>query len=187
VTAGANPILITTDPAKAGAVSQIETYASLLKAQALIAETPAALSQLVKDHSNSAVFVDTPGLNHLAAEESAGMRDLLNASGGEAVWVCAAGGDTDDLIETAQAYARLGVRRAIFTRLDSTRRLGSIIAAASAGRIAMAHAASSAFLADGLETLNPHGVATRLLQGYAKMLPESAPAEAAELNTPSSS
>ena len=76
----------------------------------------------------------------------------------------AAGLDPAEATDLAQAYAAAGARLLVATRLDLARRLGGILAAASAG-LALTEAGIGPGAADGLLPITPAWLATRLLTG----------------------
>ena len=67
--------------------------------------------------------------------------------------VLPAGLCADEAADLARAYARAGARHLIATRLDFARRLGSVLAAAHAGRLSLAEAGMGPGAADGLVPL----------------------------------
>jgi flagellar biosynthesis protein FlhF len=170
--AGYPVVLVTLDTGKAGAVTQIETYASLLKARVETCTDAAALAQIATElPEKAAVFVDTPGLNPWSAGDLAQARAWIQSCGGEPVWIVSAESSADDMAEAASVYRSLGARRMIATKLDAARRLGGIVAAAAKGPVALAGTIASPFLAHGVETPNHLRLAGRLL--------ETAPAQTA--------
>ncbi len=64
--------------------------------------------------------------------------------------------------ELAAAFAEAGAALLIATRLDQARRLGGVLAAADAGRLALAEAGMGPGAADGLAPLTPALLAERL-------------------------
>ncbi len=85
----------------------------------------------------------------------------------EIVLVMAAGCYPLDAAELAQAYAGMGARRLLPTRIDIARRLGGILSAASAGRLAFTEVGIGANVAEGLAPLNAVSLARLLLPKYA--------------------
>src|SRR5258705_333315 len=81
----------------------------------------------------------------------------------------------------AQLPTRLGAHRLIVTKLDTVRRLGSLLAAAAGGGLALCEFGLSPQISDGLVPMNPVSLA-RLLMGERIELPSLNPAamEAAE-------
>ena len=62
----------------------------------------------------------------------------------------------------ARAFAEIGATRLLVTRLDTARRLGGMLAAASAANLRLCDVGIGPHLADGLSPLNPLALA-RLL------------------------
>ena len=67
----------------------------------------------------------------------------------------------------ARIFADLGARQMIVTRMDASRRLGSVIAAASVGRLAICEGSFSPYVAEGFRTLTPITLA-RLMLGASR-------------------
>jgi flagellar biosynthesis protein FlhF len=165
VTAGEVPTLITTDTAKAGAVAQLETYASLLKANFAVADTPEALAKVISEHRNkAAVLIDAPGMNIWNAEDRTSIGELAAAVDAEPVWVSSAECSADDARDVSHLLARLGIKRFIATKLDMARRLGGVLNLLEDGAIALSHTCASPYLAHGLDTPHPLTLATLILQ-----------------------
>jgi flagellar biosynthesis protein FlhF len=175
--AAGHPVsLLTLDTGKAGAVTQIETYGGLLKAQVVPCEDERALTAgLERCAPGAAIFVDTPGLNPWNAADLAQARTWIQSAGGEPIWIVSAETGAEDMTDAAQVYRSLGVRRMIATKLDAARRLGGIAAAAAQGPMALAGLISSPYLADGVEAPSHLRFAQRLL--------ETAPAHTHEIPT----
>ncbi|MEM8617204.1 MAG: flagellar biosynthesis protein FlhF-like protein [Pseudomonadota bacterium] len=115
--------------------------------------------------------IDLPAIVPFDQDDMAQLQDLIPVLKAEPVLVISAEGHPEDLAEAARAYARCGVKRAIVTKLDVTRRRGGIVAALSAVKIAFAHLAITPFIGGGLVPATP----TRLAQ----LLMEDAPAHVA--------
>jgi flagellar biosynthesis protein FlhF len=77
--------------------------------------------------------------------------------------VLPAGLDPAEAADLARAFAALGAQHLLPTRLDAARRLGGVLMAAKAGPLALTEAGIGPEVADGLETLTPEGLASRLL------------------------
>ena len=80
------------------------------------------------------------------------------------VLVLPAGLDAAEAADLAHAYAAAGASLLVATRLDLARRLGGILAAASA-RLALTEAGIGPGAADGLLPITPEWLAARLLTG----------------------
>lgn len=159
--------VISTDTLKAGATAQLEAYLRAMEQPLGLAASPAELAKLehAGGRSRKAV-IDTAGVNPFEESEMTQLTRLLAAADVEPVLVLAAGTDAHDAMDIARAFSRLGIRRMIATRLDATRRIGSLIAAADAGRLALAEVSASPFVAQGLRPLDAGEIAQRVMQDY---------------------
>jgi len=161
--------LITTDTIRAGGIEQLEVFARILKLPLHIAETDRQLAKLVAGAApDDYVLIDTPGVNPYSARDMAEVMGLAKAVTAEPVLVMAAGGDVVDSMEQAQEFATLGITRMLVTRLDMVRRLGSMLAAADAASLAFSDWSMTPAVADGLNPIDPMGLAKMLM-------PEPAP------------
>ncbi|MEE8247476.1 MAG: GTPase [Alphaproteobacteria bacterium] len=157
--------VITTDTIRAGGVDQLSAFTKLLKVPLTTADTPAELGQALTSHrQGAATFVDTPGTNVFNPREFDDLRDFSDGLGLDIVLVLAAGGDSVEAAELAEAFATLGPGRLIVTRLDVSRRLGVLLAAADAAQLTLGEAGASPFVGQGLTPLDPSALA-RLLMG----------------------
>ena len=163
VLGGQATALITTDIVRAGAVEQLGAYAKLLKLEIKVADGPDALAGTVATLPAGGFFViDTPGINPLDINDLKNITTFLEAVDAEPVLVLPAGGDAFETVETAEACASLGASRFIVTRLDTTHRLGSLIAAADAVRLKFSEATFGPYIGDGLGPVSPMFLALAL-------------------------
>lgn len=169
VLAGRSAALVTTDTS-AGALGQIEAFASLIRLPVEAAADPDALAELLErlsaENPARVLVVDTQGINPFDRAELTALRKLIAACGpaAEPVLVAEALGGRD-LEDQAVIFKALGARRLIVTRLDIARRLGSVVAAARVSGLALAQGSASPYIAEILEPLNPFAFARRLLTG----------------------
>jgi len=156
--------VISADTERAGGVEQLASLARLMKAALRTAATPEALAQAVGECGvGELVVVDTPGTNPYSEAGLDALAALATAAKAEPVLVLNAGGDARDYAECAASFAGLGATRLIATRLDMARRLGSLLAAADAGRLRFANAGTGPHVGKGLPALNPVSLARLLL------------------------
>ncbi len=156
--------VITTDTVRAGGFEQLAAFTRLLKVDLQSAGTAEELRDAVNGGANAALtLIDCAGGNPFDEDDLAAQRNLLKDIDAEIVLVMAAGSDPLDAIDQAKAYARIGARRLIATRLDIAKRLGSVLAAVDAGRFTFAEVGIGASVADGLGPLNPVSLARLLL------------------------
>lgn len=162
--AGKTAGLITTDTVRAGGVEQLSSFATLMGIEVRTAEDSAALGAAARMLADrDLVVIDTTGADHHSESELNGLQALATVAGAEPVLVMPAGLDDEEAAEIARAFARIGAACLVVTRVDLARRLGASLAAADAGRLALAELGVTPELLDGLTPLNPVALARLLL------------------------
>ena len=153
--------------------AQLAAYLEREQNQIRSATTPDDLFKVLKtiEEEGKRCVIDMPAIIPFDQEDMASLQDLLAVINAEPVLVISAEGHPEDLNEAARAFARCGVRRAIVTKLDVTRRRGGIVSALISAKIAFSHLAITPFIGGGLVPATP----SRLAQ----LLTEDAPAHVA--------
>jgi flagellar biosynthesis protein FlhF len=165
VLSGTLPIVITTDGRRAGAAEELAAFTRVLGIRLIAASTPSALSRALQSRpGNVPVLIDTAGLNPHAPAEIAEMQALAAACGANIILVAQAGLDAAEAGEQAVVFAQAGARFLLPTRLDLARRLGSVIAAAAYGRLALGEAGTGPGATEALELLSADRLAARLTE-----------------------
>ncbi len=160
--AGTPPLVITADGRRAGAAEQLAAFTRVLGLPLLVADEPVALSRaLARRERGAPVLVDSPGLDPFDPHEREELAGLAGASGAALVLVLPAGLDAAEAADLAAAFAQAGTTLLVPTRMDLTRRLGGVLAAAASHMLTEAGIGPGA--ADGLQPLTPAGLAERLL------------------------
>lgn len=156
--------MMTADAARAGAIEQIKTYGDALGADYFVVETPFDVDQALQINlPNGAVILDTPGVSPFDTGDIAALKSFEQAARAEPVLVLPASGDAAEFRDWALAFRDFGVKRAIITKFDATKRVGAALNAAFAGGMALAHFSETAFISEGLLDANPDFLARRLL------------------------
>ena len=162
VLAGASPLVVTTDGARAGAAEQLAAFTRLLGLTLAVAPEAAVLARaMARRRPGQPTLVDTAGCDPFDAAQAARLRALAQAADADILVVLPAGLDREEAAELAAAYVALGARHLLPTRLDGARRLGGILAAAAAG-LALAEAGTGPGAADGLTPIDADWLARRL-------------------------
>lgn len=162
VLAGASPLVVTTDGDRAGATEQLAAFTRLLGLTLAVAPEPAVLARaMARRQPGQPTLVDTAGCDPFNAAQAARLRALAQAADAEILVVLPAGLDREEAAELGAAFAALGARHLLPTRLDGARRLGGILAAAAAG-LALAEAGTGPGVADGLTPIDAAWLARRL-------------------------
>ena len=164
VLAGITPTVITADDRRAGAAEQLAAFTRLLDLPLVVAGKPRLIARAIArgctggnaggDAGGSAgapVLIDTPGTDPWT--DRALITDLAAAASARIVLVLPAGLDGQEAAELAEGYASLGAVAMIATRLDITRRHGSVLWAAQ--HLALAEAGVGPGAADGLVPFTP--------------------------------
>jgi len=156
VMGGLAPVVLTADAKRAGAAAQLAAFTRLLGVELVIADTPLLLTRALRGRRGTGpVLIDTPGCDPFASDQREQLAALAALADAEPVLVMAAGGDPEEAAELGSAFAELGARRMIATRLDVVRRLGGILNAAAAGRLTLTEAGIGPGVADGLVPMTP--------------------------------
>lgn len=173
--------LVTTDTGRAGGVEQLGHFARLLDCPLVAIKEPEELSAHLDGAEDGVIrIVDTPGANPFDGAELRDLRRFTRAAPFDVALVIAAGGEPRDAAEIADAFARIGARRLIATRLDAVRRLGGLLAAADSGDLAFACAGITPYIARGLSSIDATALARLLLDDPAERPSLDALHEAAE-------
>jgi flagellar biosynthesis protein FlhF len=166
--------VFTTDTMRAGAIEQIETYARALRLEVQVCEDAAALGDAVASlPPDRFVLIDSPGANPFHVEEMRRIGRLVEVARAQAILVLAAGGDAVEAAEIGTAFSALGATRLLATRLDTSRRLGSLLTAADAGGLRFCGVGCGPEIASGIRALNPVSLARMLLPKSASLGKES--------------
>ncbi len=160
---GLQATVVNADVSRAAATAQLAAITAILGIRLQTATTPADLARVVSaDGTSHGVFVDSFAVNPFDGAEMARLGEFIAAIGADPVVVLPAGLDSLEAADIAEAFADLGAARLITTRIDQTRRLGSVLTAAFAGGLIIADAGVTPHVAHGLTALNPVSLA-RLL------------------------
>ena len=161
--AGRTPMVVTTDTRRAGGVEQLQAFTRILGLDLVTAALPADLAKAVAEAAGRGVLIDTAGTNPFADIEMEDLRELVRAADAVPVMVLAAGGDAMEAAEIAAAFAAVGARRLLATRLDIARRLGGLLSAAEVPGVSFTEVSINPHVADGLTAINPVSLARLLL------------------------
>ncbi|WP_233355738.1 flagellar biosynthesis protein FlhF [Henriciella litoralis] len=158
------PVAADLDATAGGA--QLAAYLELEQKQIRVAKTPDDLFNLLKTarQNSERCVIDLPAIVPFDEEDMGNLEQLISVIDAEPVLVLSTEGHPDDLADIARAFARVGVRRAIITKLDVTRRRGGVVAALSGAGIAFAHLGVTPFIGGGLVPAAPGRLSRILLE-----------------------
>ncbi|MDD2876812.1 MAG: GTP-binding protein [Acidiphilium sp.] len=158
---GIRPTVINADQNRAGASAQLSALCRILRADFI--DTAAKVTTRRRRVRRGPTLIDLPGMDPFDDKEMATLRTMIESVSGVAALVLPAGLDAHDSAEIAQRFHAAGASMLIPTRLDMTRRLGGMIAAADAAPLVFSHAGTSGRVTDGLEPITPQFLTRRLL------------------------
>lgn len=157
------PLVISADAERPAAAEQLAAFTRLLGAPLAIALTPgAAVRALAKRESGQPVLIDTAGIDPFDPEQACMLASLISATGAAVALVLPSGLDSSEASDIARAFTALGATHLVPTRLDTTRRIGAVLAAASTAGLALAEGGTGPQAADGLTLMEPAWLAARL-------------------------
>ena len=121
--------IISVDSYRIGAVDQLRTYASIMGLPCLSAFTPRELQMAVQKMRNKEiVLIDTAGQSHLDEDRMKELRQLMEGAHEiSSHLVLSVTTEPQDMKEVAKNFSILNPETYVFTKLDETRRRGTII------------------------------------------------------------
>ena len=163
VMGGVAPVVITADGRRAGATEQLAAFTRLLGLDLIVANQPMTLGRALARRAGGApVLIDAPGADPFDPAQRDEIAALAATVDARVVLVLPAGLDPSEAADLARGFAEGGAAFLVATRLDVSRRLGAVLAAAQAGRLALAEAGIGPGAADGLVPMTPELLAERL-------------------------
>lgn len=114
--------------------------------------------------AGTGIVIDTPAINPNDSEDLERLADLINLLDVEPVLVISAEGHPLDLEDSVRAFAGLGIKRCIVTKLDVVRRRGGVLFAIASARMNLSHLALTPFIGGGLIPATPNRLARTLLE-----------------------
>ncbi len=168
----------TIDTRRAGGVEQLEAFTRILGIELVTADAPETLAAAL-ENPDGPVYIDSFGINPFDEGELAQLGAFIQRAAADPVLVLAAGCDVVDATDTARAFAALGARRLLATRVDLARRLGGLLAAAHASRLAFSEVGVGGRVAGDLAPINPVSLARLVLPDAADANEQPAYIEAA--------
>lgn len=157
--------VLTIDNKRAGGVEQLQAFTEIMGLEVMVASSRSELRQSLKELlPGKPLIIDSFGTNPYSFDELKELTDYANLNGIEPLLTLAAGMDAQEAADVVRAFAFLGVERLLITRVDSTRRLGAMLAAADAGNLAFAHMTVSGQVAGGFKALGAGRLAHLLIQ-----------------------
>ena len=157
--------VISCDNLRAGAAEQLSAFTRILEIELVTARGPQSLRRAVETAAmrHDLVFIDSPGLNPFKTSDMEYLAALIEAANVEPILVLAAGGDAQEAAEIGEVFGAAGATRLLSTRLDTTRRLGSILAAADSGPLMFCDVRATPHVVNGVTSISAGTMAYMIL------------------------
>lgn len=148
--------VITCDSVRAGASEQLAAFTRILQIELVAVRSPEALRRAIEGtrKTHDIIFIDSPGLNPFKLTDMEFLASLIEASDAEPILVLAAGSDPIEASEIGETFGGVGATRLFATRLDTTRRLGAIMAAADAAPLMLCDVSATPHVVNGVAAIN---------------------------------
>lgn len=157
--------VISVDNKRAGSVEQLQAFTHIMGIETHLAMARSELREHIRSlPANEPVVIDSFATNPYVYKELKELTDFANLHGIEPVLAIPAGMDAYEAEATAQAFAFLGIKRLVVTRLDAARRYGSLLHVAYQCNLAFSHGTTSPQVAGGLIPIDAHTLSHLLLQ-----------------------
>ncbi len=157
--------IISTDNVRAGANSQLEAFAKILEQDFYFCKSERNLYELLKkaEDTYDLILIDTPGINPFLPSEVDRVNRWVEVVKGEGILVLSAGTNTYEAIEVAEVFTEMGAKKLLPTRLDLTRRIGSLLSVAACCELDFCVGSVSSNIAGGISEITPSGLAKLIL------------------------
>ncbi|MBQ8661331.1 MAG: hypothetical protein IJ482_03295 [Alphaproteobacteria bacterium] len=162
---GIKTAVVSTDNTRAGANKQLEAFAGILEVDFLFYKEARELFRYVKNHSAEygCILIDTPGINPFVKAELDKVAPFADSLKCDKILTFDAGRNVYEAVEAAEIFGELGATGLLPTRLDLTRRVGSILSIADCCNMALSGASVSSSIARGMAELDAGALAKLIL------------------------
>lgn len=161
--------MLSVDTYRIAAIEQIKTYANILNAPMEVVYTPEDMKNYVeKYHDYDLIFVDTAGRSHRNEDQRKDLQAILDSVpeyDKEIFLVVSVTTKYSDLHDIAETYSKLFDYNIIFTKLDETNGLGSILNLKLDIDKPLSYVTWGQNVPDDIGVLNPQIIAKKLLGG----------------------
>lgn len=157
--------IISTDNVRAGANKQLEAFANILEQDYYFCPQVSDLYQKVSEAKSKygLILVDTPGINPFIDKEVERVAQYCDKIKGQKILTMDAGRNPMEAVEIGEVFAEIGARYLLPTRLDLTRRIGTVLSVAACCDMRFYAASVSSSIANGLAEINSQSLARLVL------------------------
>lgn len=165
-----DPIVITLDAEKAGAIAQLTSFTEALAIPFKKADTEEELTQHIANH-NGLVLLDTTGLNPYDKNQMLFADKMLKASQAIPTLVMPAGLDTCEAEDMIKIFKTLNPSYLIVTKIDMCRRFGNVIGLAIHSQLPLAYFGHSPHISSPLVPFTSNALAQMIQTKDSFLLP----------------
>ncbi len=161
--------MLSVDTYRIAAIEQLKTYANILNAPMDVIYTPEDMRKSVEKYQDyDIILVDTAGRSHRNEDRREDLKaivDCVSEYDQEIYLVASVTTKYSDLYDIAEIYSKLFDYRIIFTKLDETKGLGSILNLKLDTGKKLSYVTWGQNVPDDIGILNPQIIAKKLLGG----------------------
>jgi flagellar biosynthesis protein FlhF len=145
--------LLTVDTYRVAAVDQLRTFAQIMSLPLEVASTPSeARMKLSALGAKDLILIDTAGRSQRARDRVDELCELMRALEPDEIHlVMSATTKPEDMVEIGREFGRLGVNRAIFTKIDETTTYGGMLSALRRSALPVSYLANGQKVPEDLE------------------------------------
>ena len=156
--------LLTMDTYRIAAVEQLKIYSQILDIPIGVAYSQAEVAPVIAQYADfDLLLIDTAGRSQKNIMQVGELKGLLETVGCETHLVLSAQTKEQDMIETAQRFSAARVDRLIFSKLDETDSIGTLLNVADRTGIPLSYLTTGQKVPEDLELANGGKLASLLL------------------------
>lgn len=157
---------ITADTYRIAAVEQLKTYADILDSEVGVVYNCDDIIEKINEFKviNDVIFIDTAGRSHKNLENLNELKSFLDViPDAEVYLVLSITTKYDDLLSIIEAYSKISDFKIIFTKLDETSCLGSVLNICYETGKEISYATNGQNVPDDIDIIRPEKIARDLL------------------------
>jgi len=152
-----------------GALEELNYYAEIIGTPVEIVMTPGELDKAVQKHKDKDyIFIDTEGRPSKNTGQILELKTFIDAIGDEQdiLLILSATTKNRDIMRIVNDFSRVGISKLIFTKLDETDTLGSILNAICEIGAPVSYVTRGQNIPDDIEAVTPKKLAGIILEGF---------------------
>ena len=157
---------ITADTYRIAAVEQLKTYADILNSEVGVVYSNEDVVEKINEFKvvNDVIFIDTAGRSHKNSDNLTELKSFLEAiPGAEIYLVLSITTKYEDLLSVIESYSKITHFKIIFTKLDETSALGSVLNICYETGKEISYATDGQNVPDDIDIIKPERIARELL------------------------